>query len=1371
MAVTARRLRRLEAWSTWRAAGGTRQVVVNEAITVRGSSSLGDERIVVSLPLDSVAVASLGAGKVLRLEQDDATYDEYKIISRTTDDEQGTFLVTAAPLKQSDLQSAGFIFRKDSDGVVVYDFEILDLTTTEHITNWIIPALVAAGYSWITLGTITPTARIQMTYSWDTPLSSLIRLAEATGSELDIRRNGNIGYFIDIVTKVNSGAQRADLRTDKNLVNVTRVESSVEQATRVAPRGMAQDELHATMARAQWAIVSTAGPDVVLSDPAGGKGPIQFDNQLVGAYFRAAKEETTLRQVLSSVAATQTVHLASSPILPGVGDLVEFRADSAGADLTYLDNPAAVAAYGIKTAIREVEDVPVTNNLIKNPVMRVWPGTLPTNWTAVGAPTIAKQTAAPFTALGGASIKVTAISDGQGVVSDAVPIFPTAANPYVSGYAKVWVASGNVRVELLFTTPSGTKIFPALPDVASAPVLGQWVDLGESGYDAFAAGATAVVVRVVQHSAANSVFYVDAAQVTVTGTQQPFFEGSGGTRLWQEANEALRVNSLPVASYTVPLADLEAYDPVTWSESALVIGADARVVDTRLGIDIVTRIVGIERDYIDPQASSVTLSNKPQDLTDIIADTSRPERAPGASDEPLTNPQQPKLTASFDINGQLIINSFGDNDVTSQRIAWATGAAPSAATVRAASPIAQQNISGLATGSTYAQGTTVFIAAYAYNARGFESSPLAVISESRQGAIIDYTPFASNLTPVKIVSVLPGTGAFVGEIVFLTTDKKLYRWTGSAWTNAVDTVDLTGQIQTSQIAALAVTSAQIGANAVIAGKIAADAVGSAEIAALAVGTAELAALSVTTAKIAALAVTNSELAALAVTGAKIAANTITAANIQALTITAAEIAANAITATKILAGAVTTEKLTVGSMADSAILNGGFEEASAADATLPARWRRNVIWGVGSSVLTTADRVSGTQSVDLNAGSGAGADLFADTVPLVPGETWYASCWVKGHGAGVSGFFFRLRGGPSFNATTVEVTASVENVDVATSWTKYEIVCLIPAGMNWGAPMLLNYSTNTGKGIYVDDVTFQKIVVSASIQDGAIITNKLAANAVTAAKIAAHTITANEITALTITAAEIAAGTITGAKIAANTITAGNITALTITAAEIAALTITGAKIAAGTITADKLVANSITAGQIQAGAIGTTELAAGAVTATKIAAGSITANELAVGTITADRIVTNSITSSQTSPRARAKLSLTAAQAIPNNGGFISWGIADVDVGANGNSATGFTIQSGETDGTWDFVGQVVFAANATGWRGASITHNGVIVADVRIPCASATFQFTIQISYKAMSVAVGDVIRLSAFQTTGGNLNVIQGAGFTWFQAIHLW
>lgn len=228
----------------------------------------------------------------------------------------------------------------------------------------------------------------------------------------------------------------------------------------------------------------------------------------------------------------------------------------------------------------------------------------------------------------------------------------------------------------------------------------------------------------------------------------------------------------------------------------------------------------------------------------------------------------------------------------------------------------------------------------------------AVTTTKLADAAVDVAKFAAGVRPVEIVATLPSVGNIEGRTVYLTTDDKLYRWTGSAWTAAVPAADVTGTLADSQIAALAaskvtgqlsdaqlaaiaaakitgqLTDAQLAAiastkitgqltNAQIADLAAAKLTGqitTTQITDNAVTTAKVNAAAITTAKIAANAVTADELAADAVTAAKISAGAVTTAKLAAGAVTANEIAANAITAAKISAGAIETAKIATGAI-------------------------------------------------------------------------------------------------------------------------------------------------------------------------------------------------------------------------------------------------------------------------------------------------------------------------------------------------------------------------------------------------------------------------------------------------------------------------
>lgn len=164
--------------------------------------------------------------------------------------------------------------------------------------------------------------------------------------------------------------------------------------------------------------------------------------------------------------------------------------------------------------------------------------------------------------------------------------------------------------------------------------------------------------------------------------------------------------------------------------------------------------------------------------------------------------------------------------------------------------------------------------------------------------------FAQGIRPIEIVASLPTTNNSEGRLVYLTTDDKIYRYTGAAWTSGVATGDLVGTIGADQIAA----------NSITAGKIVAGAIGADQIAANAISTAKLAAGAITTEKLAAVAITADKIATNAITSDKIAANTITAGKIAAAAIGTTQLAASAITSDKIAASSITSTLLAAGAV-------------------------------------------------------------------------------------------------------------------------------------------------------------------------------------------------------------------------------------------------------------------------------------------------------------------------------------------------------------------------------------------------------------------------------------------------------------------------
>ncbi|MCB4861979.1 fibronectin type III domain-containing protein [Sphingobium sp. PNB] len=179
------------------------------------------------------------------------------------------------------------------------------------------------------------------------------------------------------------------------------------------------------------------------------------------------------------------------------------------------------------------------------------------------------------------------------------------------------------------------------------------------------------------------------------------------------------------------------------------------------------------------------------------------------------------------------------------------------------------------------------------NKSGFgavQSITTAPVSEA------DFSPTASGIAPIKIVSALPSSGNYEGRVVYLSTDDKLYRYTGSAWISNIAAADITGQLTNAQI--LSIDAAKLTSQ-IVATQISDGAISTPKLAAGAVTANEIAGNTITGAKVAAGTITGTNIAGSTITGGNIAADTITGGNIAAAAITTSELAAGAVTASKL----------------------------------------------------------------------------------------------------------------------------------------------------------------------------------------------------------------------------------------------------------------------------------------------------------------------------------------------------------------------------------------------------------------------------------------------------------------------------------------
>jgi hypothetical protein len=491
---------------------------------------------------------------------------------------------------------------------------------------------------------------------------------------------------------------------------------------------------------------------------------------------------------------------------------------------------------------------------------------------------------------------------------------------------------------------------------------------------------------------------------------------------------------------------------------------------------------------------------------------------------------------------------------------------------------------------------------YRYTGTSFVTSiPAADVSGALAAA-----NFPSNLRPIEIVTVLPTTGNFQGRQVFLTTDNKTYRYTGTAFIATVSTVDLQGTIANTQIAAGAVTNAKIAVDAIQGAVIAAGAITASKILDGAISELKLADDAVTNAKIAVNAITSDVIAAGAITSEKITANAVTSLKLADDAVTNAKLAVDAVSGDVIAAGAITSEKLLDGAVNDLKL---------ASNAVTTAKIALNAV---------TADVIAAGAITETKIASDAVTNAKI-AIDAIQGDVIAAGA-ITATKIGANA------------VTTAKIAVDAVTADViaagAITTTKIASDAITTAKIAANAITASEIAANaiTSDKIIANAITTTKISAGAVTADeiaaNSITTVKIAADAITANEIAANAVTADAIAANTITAAEIAAGAITADEIAANAITSEKISANAITAGKIAADAVTASTIAADAITADKIAAGAVVAESLAAGSVTTAKIAAGAITADEIAAAAITTGKIAAGAVTADEIAANSITS-----------------------------------------------------------------------------------------------------------------------------------------------
>jgi len=424
-----------------------------------------------------------------------------------------------------------------------------------------------------------------------------------------------------------------------------------------------------------------------------------------------------------------------------------------------------------------------------------------------------------------------------------------------------------------------------------------------------------------------------------------------------------------------------------------------------------------------------------------------------------------------------------------------------------------------------------------------------LITSQLADGLINTAKFAQGLTPVEVLDDFPTTGNFVGRMVFLTTTKKLYRYDGTVWTASVPTVDLVGQVVSSQIADASINTAKFAAG-----------ITPIEISGVLPTTGNFAGRQVF------LTSDNKVYRYSSTTGW----TTLVPSTDISGQLISTQIANAAITTAKFASGITPVE------IADALPTTGNF---------------------VGRQVFLTTDskvyRYSSTGWISVVPATDISGQIVTTQISnnAITTDKIAANSITAG----------KIQAA-AISATEIAAGAITADKIYANAVTSDKI-----AANSITADKIVSNAVSADK-IAANAVVAGKIAAGAisatEIATNAITSDKINANAITADKIVANAITAGKIATDAITSDKIAANAITSDKITANSITTGMIQVGAIKADQIAA-----GEVRAGKLAADSVVASNILAGAVTAAKIDVINLAAIRADLGTITAGTITAS------------------------------------------------------------------------------------------------------------------------------------------------------------------
>lgn len=507
------------------------------------------------------------------VELDDSSYTEFVITNIDLQrDERGVKRVTA--------RAENIAIFQMSKEVINAHLDFKQDTPTNIMT-------AIMGYSAWSKGTVNPTDKVDLTISYETVLSAILKLCTVTGTFYDV---DFVNTEIDILTALGTD-NHVRIEPGHNMRYLRRANHTVEIINKLY--GVAGGDPPITIAGTPHQVASVASQIITCI---GAKVVPQNDiwnttyqiRFLTGAHAQEAK---TITDCVSAASDTLTV---SGDISSAVArDLFCIEIVSGNIEVDYIP-------YGDadKEGIYNSGGWQDITNMVKTPDLSgTYTSGLCADWTKESVPTVTENTAADYIKYGTKSQRVQCSNPVEGIkqtITHNQPdeVWTVVANVYVTDRTAVLAVESSVTVGDYIVSQSGDG-----PDIWQTLVL---KNIKSSG--------NAITVYLLSGESAAE-FYVDSVQLIKGEDPQRFANVSEKKDLWDETYDRLIETKDARVTYECRFADLYRVDPARYPFSEISLGDTVNVIDEGLGIDVDVKVVEQRDDVFQPRLMESVISN------------------------------------------------------------------------------------------------------------------------------------------------------------------------------------------------------------------------------------------------------------------------------------------------------------------------------------------------------------------------------------------------------------------------------------------------------------------------------------------------------------------------------------------------------------------------------------------------------------------------------------------------------------------------------------------------------------------------------------------------------------------------------------------